>query len=164
MTVTAWVRSDALQQNSAHILSARAAAQQVGTDTFGLYLNSDRQRTPLQLDGFQCVVQLEIRLNAASRPLVLCGAGCDANRRNALPRRWQGAEIGHARDGPRRHADGGPVAHRTTIERVTQPRYWNGAIDDVRIWKRALSPEEIQASMTTAPAGRSRPAGLVEFR
>ena len=30
-------------------------------------------------------------------------------------------------------------------------RYWNGAIDDVRIWKKALSPEEIQASMNTAP-------------
>ena len=31
-------------------------------------------------------------------------------------------------------------------------RYWNGAIDDVRVWKRALSREEIEASMNTAPA------------
>ena len=32
------------------------------------------------------------------------------------------------------------------------PRYWNGAIDDVRIWKKALSPEDIQASENTTPA------------
>jgi ligand-binding sensor domain-containing protein len=34
----------------------------------------------------------------------------------------------------------------------TYTRFWNGAIDDVRIWKRALSPQEIQASIDTAPS------------
>ena len=31
------------------------------------------------------------------------------------------------------------------------PRYWKGAIDDVRVWKKALTPEEIEASMNAAP-------------
>lgn len=31
-------------------------------------------------------------------------------------------------------------------------RHWGGAIDDVRVWKQALPPEEIQAAVTTAPA------------
>jgi hypothetical protein len=30
-------------------------------------------------------------------------------------------------------------------------RNWKGAIDDVRVWKKALTPEEIEASMNTAP-------------
>jgi hypothetical protein len=40
MTVTAWLRSEAVQRNTAHILSSRAAEEHVGTDTFGFYINS----------------------------------------------------------------------------------------------------------------------------
>ena len=152
MTVTAWVKSDAAQRNTAHILSARAAAENVGKDTFGLFVSS--AGGDLRYNWLDS--NLSYNWNSGLTPPV---------------GRWFFVALVVTPDDATLYLDGGdglksathamehgvmPMAGSLIIgfdkATATGARYWNGAIDDVRIWKKALSPEEIQAGMNTAPA------------
>jgi signal transduction histidine kinase/DNA-binding response OmpR family regulator/ligand-binding sensor domain-containing protein len=152
LTVTAWFRSDAVQVNTAHLLSARAAAEGVGSDTFGLHVDLagnelrytwlDRPATYNWQSGFTpppgvwCFVALVVTPAGATLYL-------DAG--DGLKSATHVMEHGTMpMAGPLR------IGHDPALG--TGNRHWNGAVDDVRIWNRELSPEEIQASMTTAPA------------
>ena len=152
LTVTAWVRSDATQRGRAHILSARAAAEQIGTDTFGLHVDAsgtdlrytwlDSKETYDWKSGLTPPVGewffVALVVTPAEATLYLnAGDGLKSAthvmEHGVLP--MAGSLL---------------IGHDKAASQGT--RYWNGAIDDVRIWKKALSPEEIQASMNTAPA------------
>ncbi|MCF7730745.1 MAG: response regulator [Akkermansiaceae bacterium] len=150
MTITAWVKQDVFQPNQPHLVSARAAAEHVGSDTFGFLVDGshlrynwlDSKETWSWTSGLAapvgswCFVALVVTPDSATLYLD-AGAGLQSATHvmshGVLP--MTGAFlIGHDK--------------ATNVGRC----YWNGALDDVRIWNKALSPEELQTSMTTAPA------------
>ena len=151
ITVTAWVKSDAVQRYTAHILSARAATESVGKDVFGFHVDdtgTDLRYTWLDSPetyywktgltppvGSWFFVALVVTPDDAT--LYLDAGDGLKSATHAM------AHGVMAMAGPLR------IGHDTAT--ATGPRYWNGAIDDVRILQKALSREEIQAAMTTTP-------------
>jgi signal transduction histidine kinase/CheY-like chemotaxis protein/ligand-binding sensor domain-containing protein len=150
MTITAWAKRDTVQQIPAHIVSARAAAERVGTDTFGLFVYPTGDLRYSWLDS-----QVTWGWESGLTPPV---------------GRWFFVALVLTPTEATLYLDGGeglksathvsahgvmPMAGSFMIgldkATVNGLRYWNGAIDDVRVWKKALSPEEIQASENTAP-------------
>jgi signal transduction histidine kinase/DNA-binding response OmpR family regulator/ligand-binding sensor domain-containing protein len=148
LTVTAWVKRDAAQQNQPHILSSRAG----GNDNFGFYIDGqngdlrynwldspDTYNWPSGLIppvGSWFFVALVVTPTEAT--LYLDGgdglkSATHAMAHGVMPLAGP-LVIGHDQLGP------------------AFPRHWRGAIDEVRIWKQALSPEEVQATMTNDPA------------
>ncbi len=151
MTVTAWVKSDAAQRNAAHILSARAAAPGVGKDAFGLHVDDtgtdlrytwlDSPETYYWKSGLTPPVGSWFFVALVVTPTE---ATLYLNTGDGL------ASTTHAMEHGVMPMAGPLLIGHDTLTGLG-PRYWNGAIDDVRIWKKALSMEEIQAAMTTAP-------------
>jgi signal transduction histidine kinase/DNA-binding response OmpR family regulator/ligand-binding sensor domain-containing protein len=151
LTVTAWVKSDAVQRHTAHLLSARSAAPGVGKDVFGLHVDDtgtdlrytwlDSPETYFWKSGLTPPVGrwffVALVVTPAEATLYL-----DAG--DGLQAATHAMEHGVT-------AMAGPVLVGHDTSTAQGPRYWNGAIDDVRVWKKALSPEEIQAAMTTTP-------------
>jgi len=149
LTITAWLKRDAVQQNQPHILSSRGGE----SDTFGFYL--DGQTDDLRYNwldspdtynwasgltppvGSWFFVALVVTPTDAT--LYLDGGNGLQSARHVMAHGLLPLAgpllIGHDQLAP------------------DHPRHWGGAVDDVRIWKKALSPEEVQAAMTTAPAG-----------
>ncbi len=151
MTVTAWVKSDAAQRNTAHILSSRAAAEN-GLDTFGL--NVDASGTDLRYNWRNSKEAWEWKSGLTAPVGIWFFVALVVTPAEATLYLDAGDGLKSAKHIMEHGAMAmaGPllIGHdKTTSQR---PRYWNGGIDDVRIWKKALSREEIQATMNTAPS------------
>ena len=149
MTVTAWAKRDAVQRNAVHILSARAAAQNVGNDTFGLHLdNSGGELRYTWLDS-PSTYNWESGLTPPVGEWFFVALVVTPTEATLYLDAGDGLKSAtHAMEhGVMTMAGSLRIGHDTV-----GVRNWNGAIDDVRIWKKALTAEEIQASMSTVPA------------
>ncbi|MCF7730747.1 MAG: response regulator [Akkermansiaceae bacterium] len=152
MTVTAWVKSDADQRNSAHILSARAAAESTGNDTCGLFVNApDGDLRYNWLDSSEAY-DWQSGLKPPIGTWFFVALVMTPTEATLFLNAGDGLKSAtHAME----HsvmAMAGPLLIGHDQATSQGARYWNGAIDDLRIWKKALSREEIQATMNTTPA------------
>ena len=149
MTATAWVKSDAVQVNSAHILSARAAADGVGTDAFGFLIDSPGQDLRYTWLASPDTYNWKSGLTPPVGSWFFVALVVTPTDATLYLDAGDGLKSAtHVMEhGVMSMAGSFLIGH----DKVALPRYWNGAIDDVRIWKKALSREEIQTAMTTAP-------------
>ena len=146
-TVTAWVRSDAVQVDTAHIVSVRGPNPDVfglHTDGTGTKLSYTWKNSPRTYNwqsgltlplGEWCFVALVV---TPAQATMFLGVGDELQSavsagENGAMAMTAPAQIGRDARGDRR---------------------WNGAIDEVRMWRSALSEEEIRESMNNRLTGR----------
>jgi hypothetical protein len=156
LTVTAWVRRGRNpDQHRAHLQCSRCS-ERVGNDNFGLHL--DHTGTQLRYTWFDSTSSYN--WESGLTPPV---------------HQWFFVALVVTPTDATLYLDAGDglKSATNTIEHAvmplaapfrighdpassTGPRYWNGAIDDVRIWNRALSAEEIETMMSSAPRPTNR--------
>jgi signal transduction histidine kinase/DNA-binding response OmpR family regulator/ligand-binding sensor domain-containing protein len=148
MTATAWVKQNVTQQGEPHILRTRAVAERSGKDTFGLYVDNSGTLHYNWMD-----IKETWDWNSGLIPPVGSWffVALVVTPTDATIYLDDGHGLKSATHGMNHEVMPMSVPFLIGGDRLG-PRFWNGAIDDVRIWKKALTPEEIQASMNTAPA------------
>ena len=131
MTLEAWVAP------STRAAGGRRSSRNVPADGYGLYTSGDGTlpsgSAPRPSDA-TVARPLHCHLNVGAR-------ADDLRRHDAAPlRRWGAVEPG--RRSPR-------ITHRpaSALRRQSSGEFWNGRIDEVRIYNRALTIAEIQADM-----------------
>ena len=144
LTATAWVRADGIQSATAHLLSARGK----GEDVFGLHVDGTGTDLRYTWEDASATYNWDTGLIPPLGQWFFVALAVSPTETTI----YLGTDDGLVSATQERK--NGPMAFAAPLEigrdGLRADRFWKGAMDEVRIWRRTLSEEEIRAGMFEA--------------